>query len=87
MASPLRAMACVCLRAGMGESQVMRRPTCIMSVRSDLSAVVCSYCPDERTAKAGTVSVGKLTNFPDLALATKDIKETKATESFFLQIA
>jgi len=40
-----------------------------------------------RTAKAGTVSVGKLTNFPDLALATKDIKETKATESLFLQIA
>ena len=33
----------------------MRKPTCILLVRSDGIAVVCSYCPEEKRDKAGTL--------------------------------
>jgi hypothetical protein len=32
----------------------MRKPTCVLSIRSDLLAVVCSWCPEEKLTRAGT---------------------------------
>lgn len=32
----------------------MKRPSCVIAVRSDLTAIVCSHCPEEKLAKLGT---------------------------------